>query len=154
MACNTVTIVEGEAPFKIPRVDKECKTWYKICGDISASRTPVIVVHGGPGLVHDYLSSLVDLAAPAHSLSVVFYDQCGNGRSTHLPEKRGDTTFWTEELFIAEFENLLQHLGIQNSYNVVGHSWGGMLMARYASRRPKGLRRLCGGRGALAPEFG
>ena len=78
-----------------------------------------------------------------YSIPVVFYDQLGNGDSTHLPEKVGDAgSFWTEQLFLDELDNLLRHLGIQDDYSVIGHSWGGMLAARHAARRPKGLRRL------------
>jgi len=34
---------------------------------------------------------------------VIFYDQVGNGRSTHLPERGAD--FWTVDLFVRELRN-------------------------------------------------
>jgi proline-specific peptidase len=70
------------------------------------------------------------------------YDQLGIGNSTHLPEKMGDGKFWTVELFLAELDNLLTHLGIQDDYDLLGQSWGGMLGACHAINQPKGLHRL------------
>ena len=70
------------------------------------------------------------------------YDQLGCGRSTHLPEKRGDTDFWTMELFLAELDNLLSHLGIKDNYSLLGQSWGGMVAAEHAILHPKGLNKL------------
>ncbi|KAI0375708.1 prolyl aminopeptidase-2 [Pilatotrama ljubarskyi] len=124
------------------KAGKPCQTWYQVYGDLKSGAIPVVTIHGGPGSTHDYLLSLVDLAT-AHSIPVVFYDQLGNGNSTHLPEKSGDEgTFWTEQLFLDELDNLLQHLGIQDNYAILGQSWGGMLAARHAARQPKGLKRL------------
>lgn len=136
-------VTEGEVPFRIPGVDKEVKTWYKVVGDLqNRTRPPLVILHGGPGFSHDYLIPLQDLAEAPYSIAVVFYDQVGGGRSTHLPEKKGDESFWTEALFESEFHNLLKHLGIDGEYDVLGHSWGGMLAERLASKHPKGLRKL------------
>ncbi|WP_191059690.1 proline iminopeptidase-family hydrolase [Geminicoccus harenae] len=113
-------------------------TWYRVTGDLENGRPPLVVLHGGPGCTHDYVDSLKDIAATGRA--VVHYDQLGNGRSTHLPEKGAD--FWTVELFLDELDNLLRHLGIANGYHVFGQSWGGMLGSEHAIRQPKGLRSL------------
>jgi proline-specific peptidase len=89
---------------------------------------------------HNYLLSMTDLAVKYH-IPVVFYDQIGCGKSTHLREKRGDADFWTTDLFLGELENLLTHLEL-DEYDVFGNSWGGMLAAMHGIRRPKGLRKL------------
>jgi pimeloyl-ACP methyl ester carboxylesterase len=65
----------------------------------------------------------------------------GNGLSTHLPEKAGDESFWTDSLFHAELLNLVSKLNLQ-TYDLLGHSWGGMMASTYAPMRPKGLRKL------------
>lgn len=132
---------EGEVDFHIPTAGKPCKTHYWIVGDLKLGKTPLVVLHGGPGATHTYLTNL-DALYKAHGIPLVFYDQVGNGESTHLPEKNGDGDFWTVQLFIDELDNLLAHLGIENNYDVIGHSWGGMLAASFAIRQPKGLRRL------------
>lgn len=100
------------------------------------SAVPLLAVHGGPGCTHDYLLSLDDLAGQR---PVVYYDQLGSGRSTHLPDAPRD--FWTADLFLEELELLLRHLGI-TEYDLLGQSWGGMLGSEHAVRRPRGLRRL------------
>jgi L-proline amide hydrolase len=123
---------EGYAPFG------EWRTWYRVDGDLRAGKAPVVVLHGGPGGTHDYLLSTVDLAEQGRA--VVLYDQLGNGRSTHLPERGAD--FWTVDLFVRELASLLDHLGIADRYHVVGQSWGGFLAQEHAFTRPPGLRGL------------
>lgn len=137
-------VIEGTVPFSIPGAGKECFTWYKTIGSLSSPITPVIVIHGGPGLPHEYLISLSEFNK-RFNIPMIFYDQVGNGRSTHLPEKNGDETFWTERLFIDELLNLAKALGLyerQGGYDVLGHSWGGMLAAPFAAVHPSGLRKL------------
>lgn len=132
---------DGEVAFNVPAAGKPCSTHYWISGNLKSGKTPLVLAHGGPGCSHDYLAILSRLTA-SHGIPVVLYDQLGNGLSTHLPEKNGDTSFWTIPLFIDELHNLLEHLGIQDRYDLLGHSWGGMLGSSFAVRQPKGLRRL------------
>ena len=127
-----MNVVEGRAGFR------GVETWYRVTGDLASALTPVIVVHGGPGCTHDYVDSFKDLARDGRA--VVHYDQLGNGRSTHLRDRGAD--FWTVDLFLAELDNLLSHLGITDRYHLIGQSWGGMLGAEHAVRRPAGLRSL------------
>ncbi|KAI0061232.1 proline iminopeptidase, partial [Artomyces pyxidatus] len=118
-------------------------TWYKVFGDLSdGTHRPLVVLHGGPGLSHDYLLPISDLASTQHGpRPVIFYDQLGCARSTHLPNK--PYSFWTVGLFVDELVNLLRHLSIENDFDVLGHSWGGMLGAELAvERQPKGMKHL------------
>jgi L-proline amide hydrolase len=124
-----VSAVEGYAPFG------EYRTWYRVTGDLKAAKAPLVILHGGPGCTHDYVDSFKELAAAGRA--VVHYDQLGNGKSTHLRDKGPE--FWTVELFLAELDNLLCHLGIAGRHHVLGQSWGGMLGSEYAVRRPAGL---------------
>ncbi|KAJ7448669.1 Alpha/Beta hydrolase protein [Mycena galericulata] len=136
-------VVEGEIDFIVPTAGRDCKTWYKIIGDLAdpSSRRPLVALHGGPGVNHGYLLILEDLTK-AHSIPLIVYDQIGTGYSTHLPEKMGDTSFWTEQLFLDELNNLLAALGIQDDYDILGHSWGGMFGSRHAAMQPAGLKHL------------
>lgn len=97
----------------------------------------LIVAHGGPGCTHDYVDSFKDLAATGRA--VVHYDQIGNGRSTHLPDAPSE--YWVVDLFLAELNNLIAHLGIRD-YALLGQSWGGILGAEHAVRQPAGLKAL------------
>lgn len=114
------------------------RTWYRRVGDFTAGKPPLIVAHGGPGCTHDYVSAFADLADAGRP--VILYDQIGNGRSTHLPDRGAD--FWTVDLFLAELHNLIDHLGCGDAYHLLGQSWGGMLGAEFAVRRPAGLKSL------------
>jgi len=84
---------EGKAPFRLN--DDVAETWYRIDGDLRPddpdAPAPLVALHGGPGATHDYLLALADLAQDGRS--VVFYDQIGNGLSSHYPERGAD--FWT-----------------------------------------------------------
>jgi len=85
---------------------------------------------------------LITYTATLHDVPVIMYDQIGCGRSTHLPEKNGDAGFWSMSLFLSELDNLLSHLGIQDSYSLLGQSWGGTVAAEHAILHPKGLKKL------------
>ena len=128
-----MTSTEGYASFD------DYETWYRIEGELGAGGpAPLVVLHGGPGATHDYLLPLTDLARDGRA--VVFYDQLGNGKSTHLPDRGGD--FWTVDLFVRELANLVDHLGIGDRHHVLGSSWGGFLAQEYAITQPAGLLSL------------
>jgi L-proline amide hydrolase len=129
--------MEATVPFAVDGFEAE--TWYRVTGHLDAGGpTPLVALHGGPGATHDYLTSLTDLASSGRP--VVLYDQIGNGRSTHLPERGAD--FWTVELFVRELHNLVDALGIRDRHHVLGQSWGGFLAQEYALTQPHGLRSL------------
>ncbi|KAF8661487.1 hypothetical protein AX16_001324 [Volvariella volvacea WC 439] len=149
MSTSSVPSVEGELEYHVPTAGKACKLWYKVVGDLSSGRRPLLTLHGGPGCCHTYLLPLTFLAT-RYNTPVIFFDQIGSGKSTHFPEKNGDEGFWTEEFFLEQIDRLLKHLGIEQDFDLFGHSWGGMLGARYAVRLASsaegafkpGLRRL------------
>jgi L-proline amide hydrolase len=123
---------EGFAPFR------DYRTWYRITGDLAATKAPIVILHGGPGAGHNYVDAYKLLAR--NGRAVIHYDQLGCGQSTLLPDEGGD--FWTPELFVAELNNLIDFLGIRPRYHVLGQSWGGMLAAEFGITRPRGLKSL------------
>lgn len=132
--------VEGRAKFK------EFETWYVRYGDLKSTsgRTPLVTIHGGPGASHHYLKSCIDLYTK-YGIPLVLYDQIGVSNSNDPEWKLHEkpVSFWTTELFADELENLVEHLGIQDNYDLLGQSWGGLLATQFAAdRQPKGLRRL------------
>ena len=38
------------------------QTWYRVTGDLSTGRTPLVIIHGGPGCTHDYVDAFKDVA--------------------------------------------------------------------------------------------
>ncbi|KAK7688200.1 hypothetical protein QCA50_008570 [Cerrena zonata] len=135
---TSISPINGTIPFHYQ--GETFQTFYKVFGDVkNKSQTPLVVLHGGPGLTHDYLIPISDLAQSGN-IPVIFYDQIGNGRSTHLREKPSD--FWSVHLFVEELDNLLNFFQIHKSFNLLGHSWGGELAAEFAVQKPKGLKKL------------
>ncbi|KAF9791232.1 Alpha/Beta hydrolase protein [Thelephora terrestris] len=143
----------GEIDFIVPSTGQATKTWYKVYGDLANRKNrPLVALHGGPGVVHDYMLSLSDLWTK-NEIPVIFYDQIGGGESTHLPEKNGDGDFWSVKLFIAELNNLLKHLKIDEDFDLLGNSWGAMLAAEFATTKPKGLKNLVLASGPASMEL-
>jgi L-proline amide hydrolase len=114
-------------------------TWYRVVGDLKSGKTPVMVLHGGPGAGHNYCEPIAELIAQT-GRAAVLYDQLGCGNSTHLPDAPKE--FWTPELFMEELVLLTKHLGIADDYAIVGQSWGGMLGMQLAITQPQGLKAL------------
>jgi proline-specific peptidase len=139
MSSLPAKVTDGKIDFKYD--GETFQTYYKLFGDLTnGTRTPLVFLHGGPGLVHDYLVPFSQLA-DKYNVPVIIYDQLGNGLSTHLKLK--PSTFWTVDLFIDELYNLLNHFSIQDNFDLGGHSWGGILALEFEVRKqPKGLKHL------------
>lgn len=104
----------------------------------------VVVVHGGPGA--GIGSVLPDFRPLAESFTVVFYDQRGGGRS-ELP---ADTASLHARHFVEDLEAVRRHFGLERM-KVITHSFGSILVARYARRYPERLERVVL-HGATGPE--
>jgi L-proline amide hydrolase len=116
------------------------ETWVRITvpDDAQPGTLPLFVLHGGPGMAHNYVRNIAELADES-GRTVIHYDQIGCGNSTHLPDAPAD--FWTPELFVDEFRTVRGALGI-DQYHLLGQSWGGMLGAEIAVLQPPGLASL------------
>ena len=80
------------------------RTWYRVVGDLSGPRPPLLCLHGGPGSTSTYHERLEGLA---DERAVVRYDQLGCGRS-----ERSEGATWTLELFRAEVDAVRVALGL------------------------------------------
>lgn len=105
------------------------RVWYRIAG-AGRPGIPVLCLHGGPGMPHDYLEPLEDLATRR---PVIFYDQLGCGRS----DRPADDTLWTTDRFVEELAVVRAELSLQRPH-LFGNSWGGWLALQYTlDRRPE-----------------
>jgi len=113
--------------------------WRKVgCGP----KTPILLLHGGPGGAHNYL---LPLKALADERPVVFYDQLGCGRSD-APE---DESLYTIQRSVDEVDAVRRALGLERIV-LFGHSWGSVLAIEYlCQERGIGVEKLILG-GAIA----
>jgi proline iminopeptidase len=96
---------------------------------------PLLLIHGGPGLNHQYfLPSILNLSK---QYQLIFYDQRGCGQSS----ANQDAKSMTISRFVEDIEAIRQYFGIQQ-LNLLGHSWGGFLAMQYAIKYPQNLKSL------------
>lgn len=114
-------------------VEDGYRVWTKTVGGGADAQSPaLLVLHGGPGMAHDYLEGLAALASP--SQRVVFYDQLGCGRS----DSPDEPTRWALPRFVREIDFVRQALDL-NEVVILGQSWGGMLAIEYMLTQPAGV---------------
>lgn len=110
------------------------KIWYNLLGSENKGKTPLIVLHGGPGNTHDSLQASLHVLADERP--VLFYDQLGSGNS----DRPADESLWRTERFVEELAQIREALQL-NEVHILGHSWGTMLAAAYLiDRKPAGVR--------------
>ncbi|KAL7926405.1 Alpha/Beta hydrolase protein [Trichoderma austrokoningii] len=107
------------------------ETWYRIVGKLQPDSTPLVLLHGGPGITSIIFEDVFDKYVAQSGNPVILYDQIGCGRSTHFPQTRLDNSVWKPELFVDELENLLKGLGV-TTFDLYGHSWGALIAAQFA----------------------
>lgn len=107
------------------------RLWYAERGRGS----PVIVIHGGPGMDHATLAA--DLVPLEKRHRVIYYDQRGGGRSA-LPS---DEALLTIDHHVRDLEALRQHLGLKK-VTLLAHSFGPAIAALYAIRHPANVERM------------
>lgn len=109
----------------------DARIFYEVVG----AGEPIVVVHGGPGLDHEYLQPGLDVLATRHTL--VYYDQRGTGRSAaDLVE-----SVISFDTFVEDIDRLREALGY-DQVSVLGHSFGALLALEYARRYPDRTRAL------------
>ncbi len=94
---------------------------------------PMVLMHGGPGAD---LYTMMAFKPLADQLTLVFYDQRCNGRSTGA-----EVTSMTMDNLTADADALRLALGYEK-WAVLGHSFGGYVALEYALRYPQNLSHL------------
>lgn len=108
------------------------KIFYKVIGE----GKPILFIHGGPGLTHDYfIPYLLELSNPNNKL--IFFDQRGNGLSTSDLKSE----YININQFTLDIENLREELRIDKMV-IMGHSMGTFFAIDYANRFPNHVSKL------------
>lgn len=120
-------IKEGYMPFK------GYQTYYRVVGQSTPGKFPLLLLHGGPGSTHNYFELLDSLAEEGRQ--IISYDQigCGNSYVDGHPE------LWTTETWIEELVALRRYLHLDRIH-LLGQSWGGMMILAYLiDHKPQGI---------------
>jgi pimeloyl-ACP methyl ester carboxylesterase len=113
------------------------RIWYRVArSSTSDSRSPILLLHGGPGLGSDYLEPLELLAEQGRT--VIRFDQLGSGRS----DRPRDLSLWRIEGCIRQIESIREALGLDR-FHLLGHSWGGMVALEYLLTQPSVVVSAC-----------
>lgn len=111
------------------------RIWYRLNhSQQTPAKTPLIIIHGGPGGTHNSLLPCLQLS---QERPVIFYDQLGSGYA----DRPKDTQLWQLARFADEIEAIRTELGLASCHLLAG-SWGGSVALQYAARHPKGLKAM------------
>jgi proline iminopeptidase len=92
----------------------------------STTKSPIVVLHGGPG--HSSQSFKRSLDFLAQEYHVIYYDQRGSGNSQIKP----DPAAYTIEQLVEELDALRRDVIGADKITLIAHSAGGALAQRYA----------------------
>jgi proline iminopeptidase len=98
---------------------------------------PLLIINGGPGMNSEGFSGIA-IELSKFGYKTITYDQRGTGQST-LPKT--DETSITMDLMATDIENLRKHLKIEK-WSLLGHSFGGIMAAYYASKYPGAIDKI------------
>ena len=104
------------------------KIWYKVEGARGTNKTPVLMIHGGPGATARPFEKTIGPLL-AKSSPVIYMDYRGAGRS----DRPKDPKKYSFTILANDAEVLRKHLGIEK-WVVFGHSNGGATALTYALR--------------------
>lgn len=108
------------------------KTYYKTFGKGEA----LLIINGGPGMNSNGFESMAKTLA--ENQETIIYDQRGTGKS-ELKELNSETI--SMKIMADDIESLRKHLNIKK-WNILGHSFGGMLASYYATVYPNSIDKL------------
>lgn len=114
------------------------RLYYTVVGQYeprSGLGSPVLVVHGGPGMDHTYLMPGMTGLSWTHPL--ILYDQRGSGRT----QGDVDPSTVSFDRFLADIDVMRDSLRLGKMV-LLAHSWGGLLAMRYAAQHPERLHAL------------
>jgi proline iminopeptidase len=122
-----ITVQTPKGPFHV---------WTKRVGN--NPRIKVLLLHGGPGMTHEYLEAF-DSYLPRAGIEYYYYDQLGSAYS----DQPDEPTLWELPRFVEEVEQVRKALKLDKSnFYLLGHSWGGMLALEYALKYQQNLKAL------------
>lgn len=106
----------------------------KLFVEIMGEGEPIIVVHGGPGMNHDYF--LPHLKPLSKNFKLLLYDQRASGKSS-IPS----TDSISLKYFIEDIESIRKSLAAEK-VTILAHSWGAIVAVNYAYQYRHRIKKL------------
>lgn len=103
---------------------------------IAGEGRPCAFVHGGPGSTAYYFEKMQAAVLIEQKLQMVYFDQRGSGRSASA--SNGDYSLGR---MVKDIEELKTALGYKQ-WDVMGHSFAGILLTNYARQYPRSVSSL------------
>jgi esterase len=100
----------------------------------SPAQPALVLLHGGNSSARGTWTRLAPAFANAYH--ILAPDHRGHGETDWDPDAG-----YTIGNYVADFEEFVQQVGVE-TFDLVGHSLGGMIALTYASRHPERVRRL------------
>jgi proline iminopeptidase len=117
----------------------------KIFYHTSGKGKPLFILHGGPGMPHNYFHPFLDTLKTITTL--IFFDQRGTGQSA----KAKNLKDYTIENIVNDIEEMRKFFsfsgvsasdGKYNKISLLGHAFGGMVALQYAITYPQNVEKL------------
>lgn len=115
---------------------RDLQVWYRIVEPKEESdKLPLLCLHGGPGIPHDYLQPLEAIAHAGRR--IIFYDQLGCGNS----DRAKNADLYSIDWFKDELVAIRRELDLEQIH-LFGQSWGGCLALEHTLSQATGLASL------------
>lgn len=111
------------------------QTFYRTFG---AKGLPILIINGGPGMNSNGFAEVAQKLSGDGTYRTIIYDQRGTGKSVLTTF---DASTITMKLMVGDIESLRKHLGFEK-WCILGHSFGGVLAAYYATLHPERVDKL------------
>ena len=123
--------------WNLPTGSRIAYSVYEPTAGVPVKAEPILFVHGGPGVRaldtdHAFYGQFA-----RDGFRVYLFDQAGSGLSDRL----NHVADYSVERFIADIEAIRQQIGADRLI-LIGHSWGGTLIAHYAAAHPDHVAKL------------
>lgn len=117
------------------------RTYVRLVGTLTSTNPPVLFLHDGPGLGHEYLPPQMTFLAPGRLL--VYYDMRASGRTSFGTSTETPTI--SADRHTLDVHDVVEWIGghhDSSTVDLMGHGYGAGIAALYAAAHPERVGKL------------